>query len=69
MNEKTKAQKVENIVGMKISDFGEYSDGFSFTVPTEAEAYKAAYALREYGWTSVRALASGNGWYVQLITK
>ena len=62
-------ERIEGIVGMKISDFGEYSDGFSFTVTTELEAYKAAYALRELGWTSVRKLESNDMWYIQLIKK
>lgn len=30
-------------LGMEIDNFTEFHDGFSFTVKTELEAYKAAY--------------------------
>ncbi len=41
MNQK----KVQNQIEMRIYDFQSQPYGFSFTVPTELEAYKAAYKL------------------------
>ena len=69
MNEKTQIQKIETALGMKIANFAEYSDGFSFTVATELEAYKAAYAYQGCGRVSVREAKSVEGWLVQLIVR
>lgn len=42
----TQLKQLESVLGMKISNFFDYSDGFSFTVVTELEAYKAAYKYK-----------------------
>jgi len=39
----TQLKQLQSVLGMEISNFFDYSDGFSFTVKTELEAYKAAY--------------------------
>jgi len=59
---------VSNELGMVIDNFANYGDGVSFTVPTELEAYKAAYHYRFC--KNVRVMkANVPGWLVQVYTK
>lgn len=44
-NNETNEEKVQNQIQMRIYDFQSQPHRFSFTVPTELEAYKAAYNL------------------------
>lgn len=55
-------------LGMEISNFLTYSDGFSFTVATELEAYKAAYQYQD-NRVAVKFAPNVGLWSVQIYTK
>ena len=59
-------QKVASALGMKISNYADYSDGFSFTVATELEAYKAAYIYRNSKRVRVQEAPNVGAWLVQV---
>jgi hypothetical protein len=49
--------------------FEVYSDGFSFVVNTELEAYKSAYLYRYCKDVKIRpTVLTGGGWLVQVYT-
>ena len=58
-------KQLQNVLGMEISNFFDYSDGFSFTVKTELEAYKAAYRYQGCK-TVVRYAPNVELWSVQV---
>lgn len=62
-------KSLEKNLGMKIDNFSEYSDGFSFTVQTELEAYKAAFKYRGCENTWVKYAPNVSAWSVQVYTK
>lgn len=55
-------------LGIEISNFFMYSDGFSFTVGTELEAYKVAYKYQPTR-TVVRFAPNVGKWSVQIYTR
>lgn len=64
----TQLKSLGNSLGMEISNFFDYSDGFSFTVKTELEAYKAAYKYQGLR-TVVKFAPNVNLWSVQVYNK
>ena len=52
--------------GIKTSDFMKYFDGFSFTVKTELDAYKAAYKYQGCKSVSVKEATNIGAWLVQV---
>jgi len=56
---------VENELRIKIDNFADYPDGFSFTVKTELEAYKSAYKYRTLR-TVVKYAPAVEAWLVQI---
>ena len=66
----TKAQiaSLSNSLGFEINNFLEYHDGFSFTVDTELEAYKAAYKYQGLR-TTVKYAPNINKWSVHVYKK
>lgn len=51
-----------------VSNFTTYHDGFSFTVPTELDAYKAAYKYQGCKQVIVREAPNVSAWSVQVYT-
>jgi hypothetical protein len=58
--------RISKDLGMKISNFADYADGFSFTVSTELEAYKAAYKYQGVKKVVVKFAPNVNAWLVQV---
>jgi hypothetical protein len=58
--------RISKDLGMKISNFADYGDGFSFTVETELEAYKAAYKYQGVKKVVVKFAPNVNAWLVQV---
>ena len=52
-----------------IDNFAEYENGFSFTVSTELEAYKAAHAYQHCKETKISQAPNINGWLVQVVVE
>lgn len=69
MNATEAARRISVDLRIKVSNFFDYHNGFSFTVPTELEAYKAAYKYQGVKQVIVREAPSVNAWSVQVITK
>lgn len=71
MNQRDKELSLGKSLGMKIENLTMYDDGFSFTVQTEHEAYKAAYRYQGPGIekTVVREAPNVNAWSVQVYKK
>ncbi|QPI17900.1 hypothetical protein POP12_108 [Pectobacterium phage POP12] len=40
-------ERISKVVGCEVTDYANYSNGFSFCVVGELNAYKSAYAYRE----------------------
>lgn len=59
-------ERMTSHLRMKVENMSMYHDGFSFTVETELEAYKAAYAYRRSKTTKVRFAPNINQWLVQV---
>jgi hypothetical protein len=57
-----------NSIGMSIDNFAQYHDGFSFTVETELEAYKAAYKYQGCKKVVVKYAPNVYLWSVQIYT-
>lgn len=57
---------LSNALGVEVQDFYKYYDGFSFTVPTELSAYKAAHKYQGPKLrTAIRPTLAGR-WTVQV---
>ena len=54
---------------MTVSNFCKFAEGFSFTVATEFEAYKAAYAYRYSSKVQVSEAPNVNAWLVWIGVK
>lgn len=52
--------------GIKVSNLATFHDGFSFTVPTELEAYKVAHKYQNCRRTIVIEAPNVNAWLVQV---
>jgi hypothetical protein len=52
-----------------VSNFAEFSDGFSFTVVNELDAYKAAYKYQGVKKTVVKYAPNINMWLIQVYSK
>lgn len=59
-------QSISAVLGIQISNFGKHADGFSFTVQTEFEAYKAAYKYRYSKRVYVTEAPNVKAWLVQV---
>ena len=55
--------------GFQVSNFAKYSHGFSFTVPTELDAYKAAHKYQFAKETVVKEAPNVKSWLVQVYSK
>lgn len=62
------SKKVSSSIEMNIDNFATYHDGFSFTVLTELEAYKAAYKYQGCKKVVVKEAVNVNAWLVQVYT-
>lgn len=67
MNSATNAQieSLNRSLGVNVSNLFDYHDGFSFTVKTELEAYKAAHKYQNLR-TVVRFAPNVSMWSVQI---
>ncbi len=63
-----KLKRVQGALPMGISNFAEHQDGFSFTVATEIDAYKAAYVYRFTKNVIVSFAPNISEWLVQVYT-
>lgn len=59
---------LSNDLGMEIDRLTYYADGFSFTVETELEAYKAAYKYQHRQNVHVVKPDYSNDWLVHIYT-
>ena len=64
-----KLQKVQSALPMGINRFAEHHDGFSFTVATELDAYKAAYIFRFAKFIKVKLAPNVNEWLISVYTQ
>lgn len=62
-------ESLGNSIGMTIDNFAAFHDGFSFTVPTELEAYKAAYHYRYSDKVTVKFSPNVSLWSVSVYNK
>lgn len=71
MNQSDKENSLGKTLGVKISNLSMYDCGFSFTVQTELEAYKAAYRYQGPGIekTVVREAPNVNAWSIHVYKK
>jgi hypothetical protein len=69
MNEREAARRISSDLGIAVDNFADYSDGFSFTVTTELEAYKAAYKYQGSKRVVVKEAPIVSGWLVQVYSK
>ena len=60
------AKSVGREVGAEVSNFAWNADGFSFTVATELEAYKAAYKYRYAKEVLVKHAPHIGAWFVRV---
>lgn len=58
--------RMSDALEMKVSNFLKYDDGFSFTVNTELEAYKAAHKYQFAKETKVSFAPNVNKWSVSV---
>jgi hypothetical protein len=72
MNDENRIKRQEaslsNELGCKIENLHPFSDGFSFTVQDELDAYKAAYRYRYAEDVYVKYAPNVNVWLVQVYT-
>ena len=66
MNQENRERSLSRSIGVKISNLNDYSDGFSFTVETELEAYKAAYKYKHAKNCVVSEAPNISAWAVQV---
>jgi hypothetical protein len=59
-------KSLSNDLNTKVTNFSDFSDGFSFTVETELDAYKAAHKYQFCRETSVKEAPAVDGWLVQV---
>lgn len=59
-------QSLSSELKMQVSNLLTYHDGFSFTVPTEFDAYKAAYKYQGSKQVIVREAPNVSAWSVQI---
>ena len=59
-------ENISKVVGCKVVGYESYSNGFSFCVPTELDAYKAAYAYRNMKNVNVLFSVNFECWVVQV---
>ena len=64
--QKEATRRITESLDTEISNFAKYHDGFSFTVATELEAYKAAHKYQGVTWTTVAEAPNVNAWLVQI---
>lgn len=67
MKQEIAERRISNALGFEVGNFASYSDGFSFTVETELNAYKATYKYHGPNNRLVVKYAPNiNKWLVQL---
>lgn len=59
-------RRLSGDLGMAVSNYSPHTDGFSFTVPTEANAYKAAHKYRYSRRVDVQPAPNISAWYVSI---
>lgn len=62
-------KSLSNELDTKVTNFADFSDGISFTVETELDAYKAAHKYQFCKKTSVKEAPAVSGWLVQVYQK
>lgn len=70
MDEAKKGNKMvsEELGGVAVSNFCQHSNGITFTVESELDAYKAAYKYRYCKKTNVNFSEDIGAWVVQVYT-
>jgi len=66
MNMNREEKNMARVVGCPVSHYARYSDGFSFCVEGELNAYKAAYVYRHSDSVTVQESVTKGTWLVSV---